>query len=169
MADNKLSKLRSFVFGSSVIDEPDDFSSDADFDSDSDDEVTDVVDYGTARRGPVHGVPSGSSVTSLDERRRPMAVPSASPSEIVHIRPKTYAEATTIGRSFAEGLPVILNMGLTDESQAIKLIDFCSGMAFVTGGTLEKITSRVFLLTPENMKFTEADKTDLAGQQYLRG
>ncbi|MDR0849444.1 MAG: cell division protein SepF [Propionibacteriaceae bacterium] len=164
---SRFSKVKDFVLGSAGVDEPDDFAPDID----TADEVTDIVDYAATRpssRNTKAAAPV-AQVASLDERRRPVAVPSASPIEIKRSDPRSYAEAVTIGESFREGLPVVLNMTLTDESQAIKLIDFCAGMAFASGGTLEKITSRVFLLCPPACKFTETDKAELAGQHYLHG
>ncbi len=164
MAD-RFSKMKAFVFGPSAADDEDDFSSEYEVNEPTaDEEITDAIAYAPEPRR----AQDTATVTSLDQRRRMAAVqPSASLSEIVHVKARSFADAVQVGESFREALPVILNLTVTDEAQAMKLIDFCSGMAFVTGGTLEKITTRVFLLTPKSVKFTEADKSEMLGQQYL--
>ncbi len=160
----KMGKVKAFVFGPSATDDDDDFTSD--YDTAAEDEVTEVG-YASKPRRAQRTQEKPATVTSLDQHRRMIAVQTTPLNEIVHIRPRSFSEAVTIGESFRNNVPVILNMTSTDEAQALKLIDFCSGMAFVTGGTLEKITTRVFLLTPQTVKLTEADKSQLATQQYL--
>jgi len=170
---DRLSKVKAFMFGQSPVADDDDFRSE--YAENVEDEPTDVVDYATPARsvagsGPARMVrePAGATVTPIDRVRRgvPAAVP-VGPSQIVHVRPRAFAEAPSIADSFRDGLPVILNLTVTEESQAQKLIDFCSGMAFVTGGSLERITSRVFLLKPAGVILTEADRSQLSSETLL--
>jgi len=169
---DRLSKVKAFMFGQAPAADDDDFRSE--YTENSADEPTDVVEYAPQTKpivipGPARAVrDAGATVTPIDRARR--ATPLAGTvglSEIVHIRPRAFAEAATIGQSFRDGLPVILNLTVTEESQAQKLIDFCSGMAFVTGGTLERITSRVFLLKPAGVTLTEADRSQLSPESFL--
>ncbi len=168
MAD-RLSRVTSFFLGTSPRAEDDDFE--AEFDDD--DEMTDVVEMEPAKapvsprsRAVRQTAAPSASVTSLEQHRRPTARPLAM-SEILHVRPYAFAEAARIGESYRDGVPVILNLSTTDEKQAQKLIDFCSGMAFYSGGKLEKITSRVFLVVPATVQLSQADKNQLAEKHQL--
>src|SRR3954471_12579267 len=71
--------------------------------------------------GPSSAVSSGSSVASLDERRRPRAVPRSELARITTLHPRTYNEARTIGEHFREGTPVIMNLSEMDDSDAKRL------------------------------------------------
>jgi len=156
---DRLSKVAAFILGPSAKADDDDFQSEFS-QNEEDNEPTDIVDIEKARssmRERAQVVRSGS-VTSLDQRRRP-ARPGAN--QIIHERPYSFAEAARIGESFKEGAVVVLNFTATDEKQAQKLVDFCSGMAFAAQGKLERVTPKVFLLIPSSMQLTEADKEEL--------
>lgn len=167
---DRFHKVAAFILGPSAKAD-DDFETDFE-EAEDVEEPTDIVDLETAKSSrrerprAVPAPPAPAPVASLDQHRR--AVRQVAMSEIVHVRPYSFAEAASIGESFKEGVPIILNLTTTDEKQAQKLIDFASGMAFVTDGKLEKITARVFLLTPATVQFTEIDKNQLAESQHLQ-
>ena len=70
------------------------------------------------------------------------------PNEIVTLHPKVYSDAKFIAEHFREGIPVIMNLAQMDIKDARRLIDFASGLSQGLHGTIERITSRVFLLSP---------------------
>ena len=164
---DRLSKVAAFILGPSAKDDDDQFETEFAQSSDLAEEQTDIIPV-DAEPAPVRERPRPlptNPVTSLDQRRRTAGRPMAL-SEIVHVRPYSFAEAAVIGESFKEGLPIILNLMTTDEKQAQKLIDFAAGMAFVTDGKLERITSRVFILIPSTVSLTETDKHQLAQSPF---
>src|SRR6478672_4770713 len=65
---------------------------------------------------------------------------------ITTIHPRTYNEAKTIGESFRAGTPVIMNLSDMDDSDAKRLVDFAAGLVFGLHGSIERVTSKVFLL-----------------------
>ncbi|WP_151524160.1 cell division protein SepF [Serinicoccus kebangsaanensis] len=73
---------------------------------------------------------------------------------ITTIHPRTYNEAKTIGEAFRGGVPVIMNLSDMDDSDAKRLVDFAAGLAFGLHGSIERVTSKVFLLSPS---FVEVD------------
>ncbi|WP_088288955.1 cell division protein SepF [Kineosporia sp. A_224] len=74
------------------------------------------------------------------------------------IHPRTYNEAKTIGEAFRGGTPVIMNLGEMDDADAKRLVDFAAGLVFGLHGTIERVTSKVFLLSPASVEVTPADK-----------
>jgi cell division inhibitor SepF len=111
---------------------------------------------------------SASTVASLDERRRPRAVAHNSRTahtelaRITTLHPRTYNEARTIGEHFREGTPVIMNLSEMDDGDAKRLVDFSAGLVFATRGTIERVTSKVFLLSPPNVSVAAEDKQRIA-------
>jgi cell division inhibitor SepF len=86
--------------------------------------------------------------------RRPVAVrqPSAGAvNEILTVHPKQYRDAQLIAESFREGIPVIINLSQMSDADARRLIDFASGLSLGLYGRIERVTSKVFLLSPENI------------------
>jgi cell division inhibitor SepF len=100
-------------------------------------------------------------VASLAERRRPSSS-AAELSRITTLHPRTYNEARTIGEHFREGVPVIMNLSDMDDNDAKRLVDFSAGLVFATRGTIERVTSKVFLLSPPNVSVAAEDKQRIA-------
>ena len=85
---------------------------------------------------------------------RPAVVrqPTAGPvSEILTVHPKQYRDAQTIAENFREGIPVIINLSQMSDADARRLIDFASGLSLGLYGRIERVTSKVLLLSPENI------------------
>ena len=104
-------------------------------------------------------------VANIAERRRPAAGPTgvvAELSRITTLHPRTYNEARTIGENFREGVPVIMNLSEMDDSDAKRLVDFAAGLVFAVRGTIERITNKVFLLSPPNVSVAAEDKQRIA-------
>jgi cell division inhibitor SepF len=81
---------------------------------------------------------------------------------ITTLHPTTYNEARSIGEHFRENVPVIMNLTEMDESDAKRLVDFAAGLAFGLRGSIERVTNRVFLLSPANVSVTAEDKAKIA-------
>lgn len=80
----------------------------------------------------------------------------------VHIcRPKSYGEAQGIGDRFKSGTPVIMDLSLTDSELSKRLVDFASGLTYGLDGGLQKVSDRVFLLTPPNVSVSAEERRRL--------
>lgn len=105
-----------------------------------------------------------ATVSSLPERR---PAPRTDLSRITTLTPRTYNEARTLGENFRDGIPVIMNLGEMDDGDAKRLVDFAAGLVFGLHGTIERISSKVFLLSPATVKVTAEEKKRLvAGDFY---
>ena len=71
---------------------------------------------------------------------------------ITTLHPRTYNEARTIGEHFREGTPVIMNLTEMVDSDAKRLVDFAAGLIFGLRGSIDKVTNKVFLLSPANVE-----------------
>lgn len=85
---------------------------------------------------------------------RPAVVRQPAPtaiSEILTVHPKQYRDAQVIAENFRDGVPVIINLSQMSDADARRLIDFASGLSLGLYGRIERVTSKVFLLSPENV------------------
>jgi cell division inhibitor SepF len=139
-----------------------------------DDEYADYADYEdetVPRRDlrPMQPVREGTtgSVASLAERAERRRPPAPGPvtaelSRITTLHPRTYNEARTIGENFREGVPVIMNLTEMSDNDAKRLVDFAAGLVFAVRGSIERVTSKVFLLSPPNVTVAAEDKQRIA-------
>lgn len=133
--------------------------------------------------------PAAASVTPLETRRGPesarqpvgsgrqatataVAVEDAPQTEyqeradlsrIVTVHPRTFNDARTIGEHFRDGVPVIMNLTQMENADAKRLVDFAAGLILGLHGNIERVTSKVFLLSPKNVNVTAEDKERIAG------
>jgi cell division inhibitor SepF len=116
------------------------------------------------RRTPDKAQPA--PVADLSQRRRtpppaPAAAGLAELSRITTLHPRTYNEARTVGENFRDGVPVIMNLSEMDDADAKRLVDFAAGLVFATRGTIERVTNKVFLLSPPNVTVAAEEKQRL--------
>lgn len=133
-----------------------------------DDEYNEYDEFETQETAPVavrpakpSRTPAPAPVSDLSERRRPATGPTgvvAELSRITTLHPRTYNEARSVGENFREGVPVIMNLSEMDDADAKRLVDFAAGLVFATRGTIERITNKVFLLSPPNVSVAAEDK-----------
>jgi cell division inhibitor SepF len=86
---------------------------------------------------------------------------------ITTLHPRTYNEARTIGEHFREGIPVIMNLTEMVDTDAKRLVDFAAGLIFGLHGSIDRVTNRVFLLTPANVEVTAEDKARIAERGFF--
>jgi cell division inhibitor SepF len=113
-----------------------------------------------AAAGPSAGPVTRGSM-ALDTSPRAHLAPAPAHEDgyrITTLTPTTYNEARTIGEHFREGIPVIINLTEMDDADAKRLVDFAAGLIFGLHGSIERVTTKVFLLSPEHVEVTADDK-----------
>ena len=118
-----------------------------------------VEDQAPVARSPRLHEARPATVADISDRRRPAE--SIELSRITTLHPRTYNEARGVGENFRDGSPVIMNLSEMDDSDAKRLVDFAAGLVFATRGSIERVTSKVFLLCPPNVSVAAADKARL--------
>lgn len=108
-------------------------------------------------------VEAKAPVTPL-RRVTPVTTPAAGTmNEILTMHPTQYSDAQTVAENFRAGVPVILNLSRMNENDAKRLIDFSSGLVLGLGGKIERVTSKVFLLSPEHIEVS-GDEQNLSSE-----
>ncbi|MGL3200911.1 MULTISPECIES: cell division protein SepF [Curtobacterium] len=100
-----------------------------------------------------HTPQRGAQVTPL--RRSHTTAQKATPvqemNEILTVHPREYKDAQSIAESFRDGIPVIINLTQMTEADARRMIDFASGLSLGLYGKIERVTNKVFLLSPAHV------------------
>jgi cell division inhibitor SepF len=95
-----------------------------------------------AERAPVVPIRKNTPV-------RAQAVPEMN--EILTVHPRQYRDAQAIAEAFRDGIPVIINLSQMNDGDARRLIDFASGLSQGLLGKIERVTNKVFLLSPQHV------------------
>jgi cell division inhibitor SepF len=101
-----------------------------------------------------HAVPQSGNRASVTPLRRPTTTRNAAPvemNEILTVHPRQYKDAQVIAESFRDGIPVIINLSQMSEPEARRLVDFASGLSLGLYGKIERVTNKVFLLSPAHV------------------
>ena len=140
----------SYLGMSDVVDDDDDL-----LDQEEDNkESTFDSDHTVAPMSTSQPTSSSASSSSRGDSQFPARV-----SRITTIHPKTYDDAQLVGRAIRDGVPVVLNLTGVPEAIAYRIVDFSAGVVFGVRGSIERVTPRVFLLSPAqiNIKVEEPE------------
>lgn len=77
---------------------------------------------------------------------------------ITTVHPTAYNDALIIGEAFRNGTPVIMNLSNMDDANAKRLVDFAAGLTFGLHGAIEKVTNKVFLLSPQHIEVSSQER-----------
>lgn len=108
----------------------------------------------TVAEAPVRRERAVEKAAPVTPLHRPAVVrqpTSGTVSEILTVHPKQYRDAQIIAENFRDGIPVIINLSQMSDADARRLVDFASGLSLGLYGRIERVTSKVFLLSPENV------------------
>lgn len=81
---------------------------------------------------------------------------------IATVSPDSFRDARTIGELFRAGTPVIMNLTAMEPGDAKRVVDFAAGLIFGLRGSIDRVATRVFLLSP-------ADTEIVTGETSGRG
>jgi cell division inhibitor SepF len=135
-------------------------------DDDYEEYGTELADHGDSRElhvGYGESVLDGGSASE----RRAGQLQTTDLARITTLHPRTYNEARTIGEHFREGTPVIMNLTEMVDSDAKRLVDFSAGLIFGLRGSIERVTNKVFLLSPANVEVAAEDKARIAERDFF--
>ncbi len=110
---------------------------------------------------PVPSADSGSgSVTStVRPVQRPAAPAIARPSIVA---PESFSDAQMVADRFKMNQPVAMNLHDVDRQLSRRLIDFAAGLCYGLSGRIDRLSTYVFLLIPENVEVPQEERRRLA-------
>ncbi|MEV0323368.1 cell division protein SepF [Streptomyces sp. NPDC050658] len=73
------------------------------------------------------------------------------------VTPDSFRDARGIGEMFRDGVPVIVNLTSMEPGDAKRVVDFAAGLTFGLRGSIERVATRVFLLTPADTQIVNGE------------
>jgi cell division inhibitor SepF len=73
------------------------------------------------------------------------------------VTPDSFRDARHIGELFRDGVPVIMNLTSMEAADAKRVVDFAAGLIFGLRGSIERVSNRVFLLTPADTEIVTGE------------
>ncbi|PZR03176.1 MAG: cell division protein SepF [Archangium gephyra] len=115
------------------------------------DEEAEELHEPQARSAAPAPAPQPAHRGSVTPIRRTAARPAAEMNEILTVHPRAFKDVQVIAEHFREGVPVIINISQMTDGEARRLIDFACGLAEALYGRIERVTGKVFLLSPAHV------------------
>ncbi|MFJ1750571.1 cell division protein SepF [Streptomyces sp. NPDC088116] len=76
---------------------------------------------------------------------------------IATVSPDSFRDARAIGELFRQGVPVIMNLTAMEPADAKRVVDFAAGLIFGLRGSIDRVATRVFLLSPADTEILTGD------------
>lgn len=130
-------------------------------------------DRSATAASPVMTLPrKDTDLESRPVRTSPAAPASVAPVPVdpyaIHtIHPRSYNDARRIGEEYRAGAPVIMNLSEMNDSDAKRIVDFAAGLVFAMHGSIERVTQKVFLLSPANVDVRDAPAVQQARDGFF--
>jgi len=116
------------------------------------DDVDDALEYDDEEYDDVAPTPSQPDYAPVTPIRRSARAGAPELRRITTVHPRSYNDARVIGEAFRSGTPVIMNMSEMSDADAKRLVDFSAGLIFGLHGAIERVTAKVFLLSPAHVE-----------------
>lgn len=115
-----------------------------------------AADSRPARRSSKRGKPAdtsdyqvqGSLAVQPEVRLETPAEITGSSQKPATITLNGFADARDVGETYRKGQAVILDMTDLTDAEARRMVDFAAGLAFAVRGSIDKVTTKVFMLHP---------------------
>ncbi|HEX4345890.1 MAG TPA: cell division protein SepF [Solirubrobacteraceae bacterium] len=98
---------------------------------------------------------------------RPVERPRNGDVRVHLVIPKSFNDAQQVADKFKQAIPVVLNLQGTDNELAKRLIDFASGLTYALDGGMQRIASKVFMLTPRNVQISAEERAELIEKGFF--
>jgi len=108
--------------------------------------------------------PRGSRPTTV---LRPVDRPRNGDVRVHLVIPKSFNDAQQVADKFKQAIPVVLNLQGTDNELAKRLIDFASGLTYAMDGGMQRIATKVFMLTPRNVQISAEERAELIEKGFF--
>ncbi len=128
------------------------------------------AEHAPARPTPLHeaapaaAAPANVHALHPDVHVRALASSQSVRAAIVDVT--TFDEVEAVGSRYRTGQPVVFDLGTASPEVARRVVDFVSGLTYVSHGQLTKVGRRAFLLVPDGVELPDDDRRRLGDLGY---
>lgn len=87
--------------------------------------------------------------------------------KVVVIQPESFDEAKEIADHLKERKPVVINLELMEKETARKIFDFLNGAIYALGGSVQKVSTNIYLIAPYNVTIMSDFRDELKNKGFL--
>ena len=92
---------------------------------------------------------------------------SGTKTKVVITQPMGFDDARQIAENVTNGKTVVVNFERTDGETTKRTVDFMSGITYAVGGTVQRISSTIFMFAPAQVEVFASERTTDAEQAML--
>ena len=92
---------------------------------------------------------------------------SGTKTKVVITQPMGFDDARQIAENVTNGKTVVVNFERTDGETTKRTVDFMSGITYAVGGTVQRISSTIFMFAPAQVEVFASERTTDAEQGML--
>lgn len=100
---------------------------------------------------PASSQPRQSSYKSVSHSTKVVDIHTTAKLQVVLTKPEKFSDAREIADNLNEKRTIVLNLESTNKDEALRLLDFLSGVAYANDGEIKKIAKSTFIITPYNV------------------
>ena len=100
---------------------------------------------------PLSSQPRQSSYKSVSHSTKVVDIHTTAKLQVVLTKPEKFLDAREIADNLNEKRTIVLNLESTNKDEALRLLDFLSGVAYANDGEIKKIAKSTFIITPYNV------------------
>lgn len=107
--------------------------------------------YGDFERPRAQSKTSSYKSSSQPHSTKVVDIHTTAKLQVVLTKPDKFSDAREIADNLNEKRTVVLNLESTSKDEALRLLDFLSGVAYANDGEIKKIAKSTFIITPYNV------------------
>lgn len=115
-------------------------------------------------QGATQSTPMGGGIGSMGTSMGGISLSGAA-IEMKVLKPKTFESVPQIADHLLNKRTVVLNLEDADDATSRRIIDFLFGVAYSINGSLKKIATKAYVITPNNVDVDEAKLTSKKKKQ----
>ncbi len=104
---------------------------------------------------------------AFNKRSKVVNINATTQFKVVVIQPETFDEAKEIADHLKERKPVVINLELMEKDAARKIFDFLNGAIYALGGSVQKVSTNIYLIAPYNVTIMGDFRDELKNKGFL--
>lgn len=88
---------------------------------------------------------------SAEKRNKVVNINATTSLKVVLVKPERFDDASGVADHLNARRTVVLNLEATNKEVSRRLVDFLTGVTYANNGTIKRVASNIFIITPHNV------------------
>jgi len=95
------------------------------------------------------------------QQNKVVNIHSTSQYKLVVMQPENFEDAQNIGDHLKNKKPIVVNLEGLEKESALRVVDFLSGAVYALDGSIQRVSSNIFIIAPNNVDIMADFKEEL--------